>query len=50
MADMKENKKRQSRREFYGFESRKRDPMDYVFWLLCILAVVLLVVVGFTYL
>ena len=33
----KRKKNCQSRREFYGFEKKKRDTMDYVFQGLCVL-------------
>lgn len=45
----KREKNRQSRREFYGFE-KKRDTMDCVFWALCVVTALLVVLALFLYL
>ena len=40
----------ESRREYYGFGKKQMNVMDYVFWILCFIAVVLIAVVLFSYL
>ena len=39
-----QGKKRQSRREFYGYEGNKRSTMDYVFWILSVVNVLVVVI------
>ena len=39
----KQGKKRQSRREFYGYEGNKRSTMDYVFWILSVVTVLVVI-------
>ena len=44
MAKMQKQEKRKvTRREFYGYEGNKRDTMDYVFWILCVITVLVTV-------
>ena len=46
----KQEKGSQSRREFYGFEKKKRDAMDYVFQGLCAVTALLVALALFLYL
>ena len=46
----KKEKSGQSRREFYGFEKKKRDAMDYVFQGLCVVTALLVALALFLYL
>ena len=40
----KQGKRRQSRSEFYGYTGNKRGTMDYVFWVLSAVAVLVAVI------